>query len=406
MSKKWNDAVTDPVGAVVRLKPDKQKSLRQHHPWVFSGALASVPSHLAAGTTVEIITAEQEWLARGAYSPQSQIAVRVWSFNPDEAVDEAFFYYRLQQAVARRQRLMQAATTTAWRLVNAEADGLPGLIVDQYGAYLVLQCLSAGIERWKTVIVEQLQQLLPVQGIYERSDGEVRHKEGLIPCKGLLAGEVPEQVTIQEHGLQFRVDIHNGHKTGFYLDQRDNRQQLATYTAQAEVLNCFAYTGGFGLAALQGGAAHLTNLELSQPALDLLTENLHLNPLAAVVENHRVDVFAQLRQYRNEQRQFDVIILDPPKFADSRNQLTKALRGYKDINWLAFRLLRPGGILFTFSCSGLLEPALFQKIVADAALDAKREAQIIQRLGQPADHPIALNFPEGHYLKGLVCQVD
>ncbi|OGT29130.1 MAG: 23S rRNA methyltransferase [Gammaproteobacteria bacterium RBG_16_51_14] len=392
----------------IMLKPGKEKSLRRHHPWVFSGALAKVPGHVAIGETVELVTSNGDFMATGACSPHSQITVRVWSFDAGVAVNAAFFHSRLRQAIQRRKQFQADFSTTALRLVNAESDGLPGLVVDQYDTYLVIQCLTAGAEFWKQVIVDQLGQLLPGHGIYERSDVDIRTKEGLTPVKGLLSGrQPPATVEIREASLRFLVDIVNGHKTGFYLDQRENRKHIRDYANQADVLNCFAYSGGFGLSALIGGARHVTNVEISREAIRLLEANLAINNLdKSSVDNIQGDVFAILRGFRNEGRQFDLIILDPPRFADSRSQLQKALRGYKDINWLAFRLLRPGGILFTFSCSGLLEPALFQKVVADAALDAGRDAQIIQRLGQAMDHPVALCFPEGSYLKGLICRAD
>ncbi|MGK5094354.1 class I SAM-dependent methyltransferase [Deltaproteobacteria bacterium TL4] len=393
----------------LKLKPGKEKSLRRHHPWVFSGALASFSEKMAPlGETVEIQSTDGQFMARGAFSPHSQISVRIWTFDPKELINAEFFHSRLHTSIQRRKPLLASQSTTALRLVNAESDGLPGLIVDQYGEFLVIQCLSAGIEFWKREIVDQLNQLLPNSGIYERSDAEVRLKEGLPTVKGVLWGKTPPPlVEIQENSRTFLVDLLNGHKTGFYLDQRENRKHLLPYVSQAEVLNCFAYSGGFGIYALTGGAKHLTNIEISQPTLQLLEENMALNHIdKSLVANEQADVFEILRHYRNQGRQFDMIILDPPKFADSRNQMPKALRGYKDINWLAFRLLRPGGILFTFSCSGLLEPPLFQKIVADAALDAKREAQILQRLEQATDHPTSLNFPEGSYLKGLICRAD
>lgn len=392
----------------VTLKPGKERSLRRRHPWVFSGALASVPDDIAIGESVELISRDGEFMATGAFSPRSQITVRVWTFDPDESIDEAFFHSRLLRSIGRRRQSSANDSTTALRLVNGESDGLPGLIVDRYEDYLVIQCLTAGIEFWKQAIVSRLQELMPNKGIYERSDVDSRTKEGLKPIKGLLSGKQPPALLeIREGSLRFLVDVVNGQKTGFYLDQRENRKHILSYASQADVLNCFAYTGGFGLYALLGGARHLTNVEISSSALKLLEKNLKINRIhESSTENSHGDVFGVLRRYRDEGRQFDLIILDPPRFADSRSQLGKALRGYKDINWLAFRLLRPGGILFTFSCSGLLEPALFQKVVADAALDAKREAQIIQRLEQAADHPTLLSFPEGAYLKGLVCRAD
>ncbi|MGQ0603945.1 MAG: class I SAM-dependent rRNA methyltransferase, partial [Anaerolineales bacterium] len=349
------------------------------------------------------------WLARGAYSPHSQITLRVWTFNPDEMIDASFFRHRLERAITARSTF-PSLHSTAIRLINAESDGLPGLIADGYADFVVCQFLSAGAEKWKAEIVAALRELvpcMPCRGIYERSDVDVRGKEGLPPVTGVLAGErPPAQVEIEEHGCRFLVDVLHGHKTGFYLDQRDNRAALLPYVAGREVLNCFAYTGGFGVAALKGEAVHVTNIDSSAPALEIARRNFELNAAdASQFTLHVGDVFTVLRQYRDSRRQFDVIVLDPPKFAETKAQVERAARGYKDINLLAFKLLRPGGVLFTFSCSGGLEPALFQKIVADAALDAGREAQIIKRLSQSADHPVALNFPEGEYLKGLACRV-
>lgn len=390
------------------LKQGRETSLQRRHPWIFSGALAKPPEDLPLGETVEILSRDGKFLARGAVSPRSQIAVRVWTFDPDPPVDDTFFHTRLALAIDKRTALKESWPTTAVRLVNAESDGLPGLIVDQYNDFLVVQFLSAGVEFWKTTLVEQLARLVPCRGIFERSDASVRTKEGLKPRKGVLFGEQPpELLQIQEAGLTFLVDIVNGHKTGFYLDQRENRRILQSCAKNADVLNCFAYTGGFGLYALRGGAGHVTNVETSSPAAALIDRHMATNGFDRSRETTVLeDVFEVLRSYARSQRRFDLIVLDPPKFAESKAQLAKAARGYKDIALLAFRLLSPGGRLFTFSCSGLMEPALFQKITADAALDAGRPAQLIGRLGQAEDHPVALNFPEGAYLKGLVCRVD
>jgi len=356
---------------------------------------------------VEILAQERTRLARGAYSPRSQITVRVWTFNPDEEITPAFFRERLKRAIAYRRTLTESKDLTAVRLVHSESDGLPGLIVDRYGNFLVCQFMAAGSEYWKQEIVAQIKDLIPCAGIYERSDLDVREKEGLPRSTGVLAGDAPpDLIEIQEGECRFLVDILHGHKTGFYLDQRDNRALAAEYARGREVLNGFAYTGGFGVCALKGGAARVTNVESSSDALTLAMRNVELNGLnAAQVENVAGDVFQVLRQYRDSRREFDLIVLDPPKFAESMSQIESAGRGYKDINLLAFKLLRSGGVLFTFSCSGLLAPELFQKIVAGAALDAGREAQIIQRLAQAPDHPTLLSFPEGSYLKGLVCRV-
>ncbi|MBC7188405.1 MAG: class I SAM-dependent methyltransferase [Calditrichaeota bacterium] len=393
--------------ARVFLKAGRDKSLRRWHPWIFAGAIAKVEGGPHPGETVDIVSAEGEVLGRGAFSPHSQIMVRVWTFDPAEEVDGAFFRARLTRAIAARASLIQGGTTTAFRLVNAESDGLPGLIVDRYDEFLVCQFLSAGSEAWRQTLVEALAELVPCQGIYERSDVDVRSKEGLSPRTGLLWGQSPpELVEIREGQCRFLVDLVRGHKTGFYLDQRENRALAARYCQGMQVLNCFAYTGAFAIWALLGGAAAVTNIESSAEALALARRNLALNGIDAnAAEFIQGDAFQELRRLRDSGRQFDVVILDPPKFADSQAQVPKASRGYKDINLLAFKLLRPRGVLVTFSCSGLIAPELFQKIVADAALDAGRSAQIIARLGQACDHPVALSFPEGGYLKGLVCRV-
>lgn len=394
--------------STVTLKPGKERSLLRRHPWIFSGALAKGLAGAKPGETVELVSSRGEFLARGAASPHSQIAVRVWSFAQEEAIDREFFRRRLSQSLARRAGLPGLESTSGVRLVSAESDGLPGLIIDRYGDFLVAQFLAVGPEFWKQTIVELLGELLPNRGIYERSDAAVRAKEGLPQVKGLLAGEEPPPlVEIEEGGLKFLVDVVNGHKTGFYLDQRENRREVGLFAKGRSVLNCFAYSGGFGLHALAGGASQLTNLEISAPSLALLAENLRVNGLDDErVENVQGDVFEVLRRYDREGNRFDLIILDPPKFVESQGQLPRGARGYKDINRLAFGLLNPGGLLFTFSCSGLLPADLFQKIVADGALDAGREARIIRKLGQALDHPIGLNFPEGSYLKGLLCRVD
>jgi len=388
------------------LKPGREKSLLRRHPWIFSGAIASVSGKPQAGETVEVKSANNGLLGLGAWSPDSQIRVRMWSFESQDIIDSEFFHARLERAIEARERLHLDAITNAYRLVNAESDGLPGIVIDRYEEFLVCQFLTTGAEFWKRDIVEQLTQLLPSRGIYERSDVDVRQKEGLQPVSGVLTGEdPPDTIEIQEGDCRFYVDIKHGHKTCFYLDQRENRAAIIEFAHDAEVLNCFSYTGGFGIRALKAGAKKITNIDSSAASLDLARRNTELNQLeTGSVENVTGDVFHILRDYRDENRQFDLIVLDPPKFAESKDQLKKAARGYKDINLLAFKLLKPGGVLFTFSCSGLMEESLFQKIVADAALDAVRDAQMIRRLTQAADHPTALNFPEGSYLKGMICR--
>jgi 23S rRNA (cytosine1962-C5)-methyltransferase len=405
---------------VLTLKAGREKSLLRRHPWIYSGAVERIAGDPQPGDTVDVRAADGRWLARAAFSPRSQIRARVWTFTEDEPVTPDFFRNRLARALAtRRSSIISHQSSiinhqssvvrppSAARLVNAESDFLPGLIVDRYADWLVCQFLSAGAEKWKREIVAALGELIPNAGIYERSDVDVRAKEGLPPVTGVLAGAPPpELVEIEEHGCRFLVDVQRGHKTGFYLDQRDNRALLAAHASGREVLNAFAYTGAFGVLALKGGAAHVTNLDSSAAALELAQRNCELNGFDGTRTTHHVgDAFSVLRQYRDARRQFDIVVLDPPKFAESQSQVERAARGYKDINLLAFKLLRPGGLLFTFSCSGAIEPALFQKIVADAAVDAGREAQILQRMTQAADHPVALSFPEGEYLKGLVCLV-
>lgn len=386
----------------------REKSLRHRHPWIFSGAIREVRGAPPAGATVQVCDAQGKIWGYGAYSPRSQIAVRMWSFEAEGKIDRQFLQSRLLQAIQRRTTLSPLIKANALRLVNAESDGLPGLVVDRYADFLVCQFLSAGAEYWKKELVALLAELLPVKGIYERSDVEVRRKEGLPLQTGLLWGqEPPELIEIEENELRFLCDIRRGHKTGFYLDQRNNRQNLQQLAAGKRVLNCFAYTGGFGIYALQGGAQSVTNIDTSAEALALLERNLQLNRLPAERNTNLIgDVFQVLRQLAAQSRRFDLIILDPPKFAESKQQVLPASRGYKDINLWAMKLLSPGGLLCTFSCSGMLPPDLFQKIVADAAIDAGRTVQLLARLTQAPDHPVELQFPEGSYLKGLICLVD
>lgn len=390
------------------LKPGREKSLRRWHPWIFSGAVLRIEGTPQPGETITIRSAAGEFLAIAAFSPHSQIRGRVWSFNESDAIAPPFFKKRLLNAIALRQDLgYLTGEGIACRLVNAESDRLPGVIIDQYGAHLVCQFLSTGAEYWKQTIVDELNACLRPMGIYERSDTDARHKEGLAASVGLLSGEEPRDlIEINECGRRYLVDIRHGHKTGFYLDQRNNRSLVASRVNQADVLNCFCYTGGFGVAALQGKAHSVVNIDSSRPALDLAEKNCELHDLTETkMEFVEGDVFQVLRDYLRAGRTFDCIILDPPKFVDSAKNLNRAARGYKDINRLAFHLLRPKGSLFTFSCSGLIETSLFQKIVADAALDANRHTRITKRLSQGEDHPTALEFPEGTYLKGLLCQV-
>ncbi|WP_298716552.1 class I SAM-dependent methyltransferase [uncultured Oceanisphaera sp.] len=389
----------------ITLIAGREKSLLRRHPWVFSRAVDKVQGQPNAGDTVEILSQKGQWLGRGFYSPQSQIRARVWTFDQNETIDEAFFLRRLERAKAGRQPMIAEQGLTGYRLCAAESDGLPGVTIDVYANVVVCQLLSTGAERWRNAIVKALTTLYPDTCIYERSDVAVRKKEGLKERKGLLAGTLPDQpVTIEENnGVRILVDVEQGHKTGFYLDQRDNRRIAARYCEHKRVLNCFSYTGTFGVYALKGGANEVVNVDMSESALALAKQNVELNQLdLSRAKFEQADVFKLLREYRDQGQRFDVIVLDPPKFADSKAQLNGACRGYKDINMLAFQLLNAGGVLLTFSCSGLMTQDLFQKIVADAALDAGRDAQILERLNQAADHPIGTAYPEGHYLKGLV----
>ena len=387
------------------LKPGREKSLLRHHPWIFSGAVHYLDrDNVALGETVNLLSSKGDFLARAAYSPHSQIRARVWLFDPDEQIDSDFFRKRIQAAICARDARYLALNTDAYRLIHAESDGLPGLVVDRYGEVLVLQSLTAGSEFWKDTIADILLEETGLTTIFERSDADVRELEGLGPVVGILRGAMPEsQITINENDLKFNVDFESGHKTGFYLDQRDNRLRVRELTKGRDVLDCFCYTGGFTVNALAGDAKSVVAVDASAGALALGRENVQLNgQQAESVEWCEGDVFQVLRKFRDEGRSFDLIILDPPKFAPTAAQAKKAARGYKDINLLAFKLLRTGGILVTFSCSGGVDGALFQKIIASAALDAGVEAQIVERLSQAGDHPVALNFPEGAYLKGLV----
>ena len=389
----------------VHLQAGKEKSLKRLHPWVFSGAIARVKGQPESGETVSVHSSDGDWLGYAAWSPQSQIRARVWSFNQGDSINATFFARRIGAAKALRDGL--SITSNAYRVVAAEADELPGVTIDKYDNWLVCQLLSSGAEYWRDAIVAGLREHYPECNIFERSDVEVRRKEGLEPVVQLLyskTGEAPPAILwIQENGLELGVDIQTGHKTGYYLDQRDSRLAIQKYAAGKRVLNAFSYTGGFGLYATAAGASEVVNIDVSAPALEQAQLNHQRNALDTEKLIHlQEDVFEALRRFHQSGQKFDVIVLDPPKFVDSKANLTRACRGYKDINRLACLILKPGGTLFTFSCSGLLSSELFQKVVADAALDAKRPLHIIERLYQGADHPVRTNFPESLYLKGLV----
>jgi 23S rRNA (cytosine1962-C5)-methyltransferase len=390
--------------STVVLKKGREKSLKRRHPWLFSGGIDRLVGKPGAGDTVELKDASGKLHGKAAYSPNSQIRARMWTFDPQEEVDAAFFRARLERALALREALPARRHTNALRLVHAESDGLPGLIVDRYADVLVAQFLAAGVERWRDPILDALAELTAAEAIFERSDAEVRKLEALPPRVGFARGNRnASRCPIVEYGLNFRVDVEQGQKTGFFLDQRENRQRVRELASGREVLDGFCYTGGFSIAALAGGARRVTAIESSAPALEVARDNLSANPLdAGKIEFIHGDVFKELRTLRDRGASFQMVILDPPKFAPTAAQARNAARAYKDINLLAFKLLAPGGLLATFSCSGGVSPELFQSIVAGAALDAGAEAKIIERFSAAADHPVALEFPEGEYLKGLL----
>ena len=412
--------MTESPYPVVRLKRGRESSIERRHPWVFSGAVATIEGSATRGETVDVVTADGRHLGRGAISPPSQIRVRMWTMGAEARevpIDRDFFARRIDEALRLRAPLL-GEELGGCRLIYAEADRLPGMIVDRYGEVLVAQFLSEGAEHWRETILDVLEERLSPKTIWERSDVDIRSKEGLEARSGLARGaEPPKWLELAEGGVAWKVDVRAGHKTGFYLDQRDNRAAFAEHlrrhvlpsTAQPRVLNAFAYTGGFGVVALKtmGEAGEVVHVEASKNSLELCRVHAEANGLDPDrAESVEGNVFSELRRFRSEGRQFDVVVLDPPKFVESRKHIAKAARGYKDINLLACQLLAPGGTLVTFSCSGLLETELFQKIVADAVLDAGREARIVRRLFQSEDHPVHLAFPEASYLKGLICVLE
>lgn len=398
----------------VVLRQGRERSVERRHPWIFSGAVERVEGSPVSGETVSVRGSDGRILGFGSWSPVSQIRVRMLAFGPDRIPDDAFVKELVTASIDRRRAIGCQLSPFAERyrgvrLVHGESDGLPGVVVDSYDGWCVVQLASAGAERFRAAIAEALMEH-GARGVFNRSDVDSRKREGL-PLDGtvgVLAGdEPPDMIEIHEGAIRYLVDVRKGHKTGFYLDQRDARAQVGELARGREVLNCFSYTGGFGLACAAGGAASVVNLDLSQPALDIAKRNFDLLFSGAAVDACPVefvcaDVFKQLRKYRDERRQFDMIVLDPPKFADTKAQLMRAARGYKDINLLAMKLLRPGGILATFSCSGAMSADMFETVCREAASDAARGFQIIAQTRQAADHPVALSFPEGAYLKGLI----
>jgi 23S rRNA (cytosine1962-C5)-methyltransferase len=387
------------------LKSGREKSLRHRHPWVFSGAVDRVEGAPGVGDTVTVKAHDGAFLAHAAYCPQSQIRARAWSFEPADRIDAAFLENRLAASIARRACARPGSD--AVRLVHGESDGLPGLVVDRYGDVAVVQLLSAGAERWRETWGPAITKLAGVKAVFERSDVEVRALEGLAPRVGPLVGATPGPVRIDEDGIAYEVDVVAGQKTGFFLDQRDNRALARELADGAEVLNAFCYTGGFTLAALAGGAKHVDSIDTSEEALAQARRNLELNRMdGSRAEWIAADVFAHLRKYRDRGRKFGLIVLDPPKFAPTEKHVPKAARAYKDINLWALKLLAPGGHLLTFSCSGAVSPDLFQKIVAGAAADAHVDAHVRRHLGASSDHAASIHFPEGEYLKGLWLQAS
>jgi 23S rRNA (cytosine1962-C5)-methyltransferase len=400
------------VAGELVLRPGKERSLLRRHPWVYDTAIARVKGRPASGATVAVRGHEGQWLAWAAYSPASTLRARCWSFVEAEAIDADWLAARVREAVARRAHL--AADSDALRLVFGEADGLPGLIADRYADQLVVQFQAAGVEANREALLNALVAATGCGNVFDRSDSAGRNREGLPPASGVARGaEPPPRIVIREHGRRFLVDVRHGHKTGWYIDQRDNRDLAARLAARARValgreiaaLNCFCYTGGFSVALAAGGAASVLSIDSSAEALALGRENWRLNALPETAgEWQGGNVFEALRELRAEARRFDLIILDPPKFASSHHHVDRAARAYKDINLSALRLLEPGGYLLTFSCSGAIGVELFQKIVAGAAADSGVEAQLLRRLAAGEDHPLRMSHPEGEYLKGLLLQ--
>ncbi len=391
----------------IRLKKGKDKAVRQLHPWVFSGAIDVISGKPANGEVVTVTAADGEFLAYGMYNAQSRVAVRLLEWMPEAEINEEWWRKRIRNAVAGRKELLASEETTTCRLIFSEADYLPGLIADRYGDFISVQVLTSGMERVKPILLDELRELLQPKGIFDRSDEGSRAHEGLDASFGTLYGiDPPEFVQIRENGVHYAVNIAEGQKSGFYCDQRDNRRLVAELAAGKRVLDCFCYSGGFTLNALNAGAAEVISVDSSALAIDTLQQNIRLNGLEN--RSHRAvqgDVNKQLRKFREDEEKFDLIVLDPPKYAPSRSSLDKASRAYKDLNRLAMKLLHDGGLLATFSCSGAVDLATFKHILAWAALDAGKEVQFIGQFCQPADHPVRASFPEGEYLKGLLCRV-
>jgi len=386
----------------LRLRAGKERSLLRRHPWIFESAIERGGGD--SGETVRVEGHDGQFLGWAAFSPSSKIRARVWSFDEAQRIDAAFFSRTIALALQARTRF--DIQSDGMRLVHGESDGLPGLIVDRYGDTLVAQFTSAGVERWKAVIADAMLAHTGLSQLYERSDASSRALEGLPEATGWLRGSGATDLVLREHGWQLALDIAHGHKTGFYLDQRDSRKRFADHAKRLQfqrVLNCFCYTGGFTVAALSGGAAHVTSIDSSGPAIAQAAANVALNGFAPERAHFMdADVNASLRQFAQAGQTFDAIVLDPPKYAPTVAHAERAARAYKDINRLAFKILEPGGVLFTYSCSGGISADLFHKIVASAGADAGVDGFITERMGGAPDHPMTISFPEGEYLKGLV----
>ncbi|MCX2478435.1 class I SAM-dependent rRNA methyltransferase [Pedobacter sp. MC2016-15] len=391
----------------VILKKGKEKAALQRHPWIFSGAIDKVKGAPLNGEVVKVFAADKSFLAYGYYNNESRVAVRMLEWDEDKAINKDWYHSKLVQSIAARAHVLSNEDTDTCRLVFSESDYLPGLIVDQYASFLSLQILSAGIENVKADIIDILRTELNPAGIFDKSDATARTHENLELSQGLLWGEMPpEFIEVKENGIKYHINIADGQKSGFYCDQRDNREILAAYTKDKEVLDCFCYSGGFTLNSLKNGAKHVTSVDSSGLAIETLKHNLGLNGFTEDRQTSiQSDVNKQLRAFKEEDKKFDVIVLDPPKYAPSRSALDRAARAYKDLNRLGMLLLKPGGIMATYSCSGAVDLETFKQIIAWAALDAGKEVQIIKQFHQPEDHPVRISFPEGEYLKGLLIRV-
>ncbi|MBM3401639.1 MAG: class I SAM-dependent rRNA methyltransferase [Bacteroidetes bacterium] len=392
----------------VRLKKGKEKAVRQLHPWIFSGAIDRIEGKPKNGDIISVTDSNTNFLAYGFFNDQSRVAVRLLEWDRETEINESWWRNKIRNAVKLRTDL-QTDQTNTYRVIFSEADYLPGLIVDRYADFLSVQILTSGVERIKPLVLDELQILLEPKGVFDRSDASARAHEGMEASSGgvLLGSEPPEFVNVKENGIVYQVNIAEGQKSGFYCDQRDNRKWVAEFAKGKKVLDCFCYSGGFSLNAMKNGASEVVSVDSSALALETLKKNIEVNNFQNIPQSQiQSDVNKQLRLFREENEKFDLIILDPPKYAPSRSALTKASRAYKDLNRMAMHLLNEGGLLATFSCSGAVDISMFKQIIAWAALDAGKNVQFIQQYSQPADHPVRSSFPEGEYLKGLLCRIS